>query len=114
MLRSTAKLAYRPGSRDKLTLESVVNHTLETPYEHMWSRRGYVQVRPDTSLARDGSMTITPRYGSWSALPVDSNSMAMNLADHTPTNDNTFGELTAAWVRQDSNSVVTLRGSAVA
>ena len=113
VLRSTAKLAYRPTPRDKLTLESSVNHTIETPYEHMWSRRGYVQVRPDTSYARDGSMRIVPRYGTWSALPVDSNSVAMNLADHTPTNDNTFRQLTAAWVRQDSNSVLTLRGSAV-
>ena len=37
--------------RNKLTFETINNRTITTPYNHMWSRRGYVQVLYDTTRA---------------------------------------------------------------
>lgn len=89
------KLAWQPSEMHKLTLEGIANRTRATPYVHSWSRRGYVQVTRDTTAGSAGA--AVPRYGSWSGVPVDSTYMPVNLADHVPTIDDRFGQLTAAW-----------------
>ena len=112
--RTSAKLAYTASDRDKLTFDTILNRTIVTPYEHMWSREGWVQVRPDTVRATDGSATIVPRYGTWASQPADSTYVPMNLANRTPTDDDRFRQLTAAWTRQVSGvTVLTTRLSAV-
>jgi len=88
------KLAWKPSTRHALTLEGIANRSLSTPYVHSWSRSGFVQVTHDTSLS-DGQ--VVARYGSWSPHAVDSNSVAMNMADHVPTLDDRYRQWTAAW-----------------
>lgn len=57
------KLAYRANPRNKVTFETINNRTISTPYNHMWSRRGYVQVLYDTTRAIGQPDRLTPRYG---------------------------------------------------
>jgi len=90
------KLAWTLPGRHKLTLEGLANRTVTTPYVHSWSRRGFVQVTHDTTEG-PGGVTITPRYGAWSAVPVDSSSRPINMADHVPTLDDRFRQVTLAW-----------------
>jgi outer membrane receptor protein involved in Fe transport len=90
------KLAWTPSWAHKLTLEGLGTRSISTPYVHSWSRRGYVQVMRDTSAAGDG-VPGALRYGAWSAVPLDSTSVPMNMADHVPTRDDRFGQVTAAW-----------------
>jgi outer membrane receptor for ferrienterochelin and colicin len=101
-----AKLAWKlPGSR-KLTLEAVQNRALSTPYNHMWSRRGFVSVTSDTT--DDGR--LVPRYGRWSAFAEDSTFQYQNLADHVPTTDARFAHLKAIWTQAlSSNDVLSVR-----
>ncbi len=99
-IKTSVKLAYRPSVTDKLTLESIVNRTIETPYDHMWSRKGFVQLRYDTVTVAGRGVELVPRYGSWSELPLDSTSVPMNLSDHTPTADDRFRQITGVWLHQ--------------
>ena len=80
-----------------VTLETIVNRSSATPYNHMWSRKGYVSVRHDTVTAPDGTPRTAPVYGSWSFFPEDSTYEYQNLADHVPTNDTQFDQLKAVW-----------------
>src|SRR5262249_21390207 len=75
-IRTSAKLAWRATPRDKVTFESIFNHSIVTPYEHMWSRSGFVQVRLDTVRASGQPDRYLARYGAWSALPLDSTYVA--------------------------------------
>ena len=88
------KLAWHPSTRHAFTLEEIANRSIRTPYIHSWSRKGYVEVTGDTSLS-DGS--VVRRYGSWSAHPVDANSVPINMADHVPTVDDRYRQWTASW-----------------
>ena len=88
------KLAWSPSAANHFTFEAIANRSIRTPYVHSWSRSGFVQVTVDTSL---GNGQVTPRYGSWSANAVDSSSVAMNMADHVPTLDDRYRQLTASW-----------------
>ena len=90
------KLAWAPSPSHKLTFEAIANRSLRTPYVHAWSRRGFVQVTYDTTGVPAGRPPV-PRYGSWSPIPVDSTSVAMNMADHVPTLDDRYRQLTLAW-----------------
>ena len=65
-INSNFKLAYRVNPKNKVTFETINNHTLSTQYSHMWSRAGYVQVLYDTTRTtmRGGMFFETP------ALPV--------------------------------------------
>ncbi len=100
------KLAYRLNPRNKITFETINNHTISTPYIHEWSRRGYVAVSYDTTRQVEGGMTLTPRYGSWAATPQDSTYQYVNLADHVPTLDDRFQQFTAVWTNQLSDKSV--------
>ena len=110
------KLAFTPRTHGitthKFWLEGLGYRGLVTPYIHAWSRRGFVQVVADTSA--DGSAR-PPRYGSWSAVRVDSTYQSMNLADHVPTLDDRFRQLTASWRwTHDSTWVVNARLARIA
>ncbi|MBI1796779.1 MAG: carboxypeptidase regulatory-like domain-containing protein [Candidatus Eisenbacteria bacterium] len=103
------KLAYRASAKQKFTFETVNNRTLATPYNHLWSRQGFVKVTYDTLASG-----ITPRYGTWSATKDDSTYQAQNLPDHVPTTDNSFQQFTGVWTNQLSDkSVWTTRVSSV-
>ena len=101
------KLAYRLNSRNKVTLETIQNRSISTPYNHMWSRQGFVQVTFDT--------TVTPYrriYGTWSGTKTDSTYEAVNMPDRVPTLDDRYRQLTAVWTSQISDkSVFTARMS---
>jgi outer membrane receptor protein involved in Fe transport len=108
------KLAYRPSSRHKLTLEAINNRTINTPYNHMWSRKGYVSVTYDTVRTVGLPMQLRPRYGTWSALPEDSTYVPMNMPDHVPTTDDRYRSFTGVWTNIISDkSVLTTRMSAL-
>jgi outer membrane receptor protein involved in Fe transport len=107
-INTNFKLAYRLNPKNKVTLETIMNRSVNTPYNHMWSRQGYVKVSYDT--------TVTPNrkiYGTWAATKVDSTYEAQNLPDHYPTLDDKYQQVTAVWTNQISDkSVLTARASA--
>lgn len=105
-LRSSLKLAWKPGAAHKLTLEQIANRTLDTPYNHMWSRSGWVQVTRDTLRTAGRPDAYVPKYGRWSETPLDGTYRPINLADHVPTLDDRFRQVTGAWIWQLSDSRV--------
>jgi outer membrane receptor protein involved in Fe transport len=109
-INTNLKLAYKPSTTDKFTFETVNNRNLNTPYVHMWSRKGFVQVREDTVRTAGQPDTYTPRYGTWSATRDDSTFQPMNMPDHVPTLDDRFQQFSGVWTRQfDSSTVLTAR-----
>ncbi len=100
------KLAYRMNPRNKVTFETINNRTINTPYNHMWSRTGWVQVLYDTTHTIGQPDKLTPRYGSWAGNQVDSTYVPMNLADHVPTLDDRFQQFTVVWKDQLSDKSV--------
>ncbi len=106
------KLAWRLNPKNKLTLETINNRTVNTPYNHMWSRQGYVAVTYDTVRVAGQPETYTPRYGSWTFAPLDSTKeyLPVNMPDHTPTLDSRFNQQTFVWTNQlNDKSVWTTR-----
>jgi outer membrane receptor protein involved in Fe transport len=101
LINTNLKFAYRANPRHKFTFETVNNHTIDTPYNHLWSREGYVQVRNDTLNG-----VVTPRYGNWSATQDDSTYVHMNMPDHTPTTDDRYHQLLGVWTNQVSDRSV--------
>ncbi len=113
-INMNAKLAYRPTSRQKVTFEAINNHTINTPYNHMWSRQGYVKVTYDTLHTSGQPDSYTPRYGTWSAIQEDSSFVPMNMPDHVSTTDDTYQQFGAVWTNQISGkSVWTTRLSSI-
>lgn len=112
-VNASLKLAWKPGGRDKFTFEMLDHRSLDTPYDHMWSRAGWVQVGWDTVAGRNGAPpALAPRYGSWSPVPVDSTWLPAKLADHVPTLDDRFRQMTGVWIRTfGTHSVWTSRAS---
>ena len=113
-VHTNLKLAWTPGGtgRRKLTLENIRNHDVVTPYSHLWSRKGYVQVTTTTDTTEAGEVVTIPRYGPWSAFPEDSTYVAQNLADHVPTRDVGFDQWKAVWTQSiDTVNVWTARVS---
>jgi len=109
-INSNFKLAYRANPRNKITFETINNHTIDTPYNHMWSRKGFVQVTYDTIRAIGQPNRYTPVYGTWSPFQVDSSYQAQNLPDHFPTTDQVYRQYTAVWTNTISDkSVMTAR-----
>ncbi|MBI1799263.1 MAG: TonB-dependent receptor [Candidatus Eisenbacteria bacterium] len=109
-INTNFKLAYRVNPRNKLTFETIHNHTIATRYDHMWSRKGFVQLTYDTTRAVGQPDHYTPRYGTWSPFQVDSSYQAMNLPDHVPTTDDRYTQYTGVWTNTLSDkSVLTTR-----
>ncbi|MGH7726077.1 MAG: TonB-dependent receptor [Candidatus Eiseniibacteriota bacterium] len=106
------KLAWKPSLARKITFEVLRNRGLETPYEHMWSRKGYVQVTEEPVENSDGTTSLVRTFGRWSFFQEDSTFQYMNMADHVQTFDTRFAQEKLVW--QDSPSkldVVTVRVS---
>jgi outer membrane receptor protein involved in Fe transport len=99
-VNTNLKLAYRPNTKHKITFETINNRTINTPYNHMWSRQGYVKV------TRDTIPPFTERYGGWSFLPEDSTFVPVNMADHVPTTDDRYRQFTSVWTNQLSDKSV--------
>lgn len=113
-INTNFKLAYRPNPKNKVTFETINNRTISTPYNHMWSRRGYVQVLYDTTRAVGQPDKLTPKYGTWSTVRLDSTYQFVNMPDHMPTTDDRFQQFTAVWQNQLSDkSVWTTRASSL-
>jgi outer membrane receptor protein involved in Fe transport len=113
-INTNFKLAYRPNPRNKVTFETINNRTITTPYNHMWSRRGFVQVLYDTARTVGQPDRLTPRYGTWSTTRVDSTYQLVNMPDHMPTLDDRFQQFTTVWQNQLSDkSVWTTRVSSL-
>jgi len=100
------KLAYRVNPRNKLTFETINNRTVNTPYDHMWSREGYVQVLYDTTRVVGQPDTYRPRYGTWSPTQKDSSYQFVNMPDHVATTDDRFNQETFVWTDQISDKAV--------
>jgi outer membrane receptor protein involved in Fe transport len=100
------KLAYRVNPRNKLTFETINNRTVNTPYDHMWSRQGYVQVSYDTTRVAGQPDTYRPRYGTWSPTQKDSTFQYVNMPDHVATTDDRFNQQTFVWTDQISDKAV--------
>lgn len=105
-INTNLKLAYRVNPRNKVTFETINNHTINTPYNHMWSREGFVKVTYDTTRTPGQPDTYRPRYGTWSFTQEDSSYIPMNLPDHVPTLDDRYRQYTAVWTSQLSDKTV--------
>ena len=111
-INTNLKFAYRPNPKNKLTVETINNRNVDTPYNFMWSRQGFVKVTFDTVRVFGQADTYRPRYGTWSSLQLDSTFQAINMPDHVPTNDTRFRGVTTVWTNQLSDkSVWSTRGS---
>lgn len=109
VVNTNLKLAYEPVSSQKVTLEVIDNRSVQSPYEHMWSRQGFVRMILD-STRRDGRTIVTPRFGGWSATRRDDRDVYVNLPDHVPQVDNRFRQIIGAWTHQlSSNTVLSSR-----
>ena len=75
-----------------------------TPYNHLWSRQGYVKVTYDTLPGNPPR--INPRYGTWSGTKDDSTFVAQNLPDHVQTTDDKYQQFTGVWTNQVSDKSV--------
>lgn len=105
-INTNFKLAYRMNPRNKVTFETINNRTISTPYDHEWSRKGYVSVTYDTTRNADGTFKLNPRYGTWSQVPTDTTFQFVNMADHVPTLDDRFQQFTTVWTNQLSDKSV--------
>jgi outer membrane receptor protein involved in Fe transport len=105
-INTNFKLAYRISPKNKVTFETVNNHSIDTPYNHMWSRKGFVQVTLDTVRTAGQPDRYNPHYGTWAATRVDSTYQPMNMADHVPTLDDRYHQITAVWTNQISDKTV--------
>lgn len=111
-INTNFKLAYRANPKNKITLETINNRSIDTPFNYMWSRQGYVSVTYDTVRVPGRPNAYNPRYGTWSFTKEDSTFQPMNMPDHVPTTDTKYRALTSVWTDQISDKTVwTTRGS---
>lgn len=113
-VNTNLKFAYRLNPRHKVTFETINNRSVNTPYNHMWSRQGFVKVDYDTARTVGQPDRLTPRYGTWSEVRLDSTYQAVNLPDHIATREDRFQQFTGVWTNQLSDkSVWTTRVSSL-
>jgi outer membrane receptor for ferrienterochelin and colicin len=91
----SSKLTWKVSPNQKLNLELIRNASLNGRYQNRWNRKGFVQVRSDSTAPTDGS--ITQRYGTWAYYPVDSTYVPMNTADHLPVRDEDYQQVALTW-----------------
>jgi hypothetical protein len=84
----------------------LLNRDVTTPYAHMWSRKGWVQVTTAIDTTASGDVRPIDRYGRWSYFREDSTFVFQNLADRVPTVDNRFEQLKAVWTHAASSKDV--------
>lgn len=113
-INTNFKLAYRINTKNKVTFETINNRTINTPFNYMWSRRGFVQEFYDTVRAVGVPDKLQKRYGSWASTKLDSTYQPMNMPDHLPTLDDRYQQFTVVWTNQLSDkSVWTARVSSL-
>ena len=100
----SSKLTWKVSPDQKLNLELIRNASLTGRYHNRWNRKGFVQVRPDSTAPTDGS--ITQRYGTWAYYQVDSTYLPMNTADHLPVNDEDYQQVALTWRHTVGNGAV--------
>src|SRR5258706_208436 len=105
-INTNFKLSYRVNASNKVTFETINNRSINTPYNHQWSRQGFVKVTYDTVRAVGQPDTYTPRYGTWSPTKTDSTFQPVNMPDHVPTTDDRFNQETFVWTNQLSDKSV--------
>ena len=105
-INTNFKLSYRVNARNKVTFETINNRSINTPYNHQWSRQGFVKVTYDTVRAVGQPDTYNPRYGTWSPSKTDSTFQPVNMPDHVPTTDDRFNQETFVWTNQLSDKSV--------
>lgn len=91
----SSKLTYNVSPNQKLNLEVIQNHSIDSRYHNRWNRNGYVQVSQDSTAPTDG--TVFRRYGAWAYYPVDSSFIPMNTADHLPVVDASYQQFGLTW-----------------
>jgi outer membrane receptor for ferrienterochelin and colicin len=91
-----AKLAWRPQSTFKLTLELLRNIRRYDNYEHPWSRVGYVETQTDTV---EDSGEIVTRYGRFSEEQEGPNWIYFNGPEHTPNYSDESSIYKAVWTQ---------------
>jgi outer membrane receptor protein involved in Fe transport len=110
-INTNLKLAYTMSPRHKLTFEVINNRSERTPYNHMWSREGFVEVNYDTTY-ENGEMRLNERFGRWSFFEEDSTFRYVNMADHIPTVNNKFLQMRSVWTHSlSSTDVYTIRAA---
>ena len=109
-INTNAKLAFKLEPTEKLTFEVIINRAINTRYNHMWSRKGYVSVTYDTTSSPNGDPVYIPVYGKWSFFQEDTTYQYQNLADQVPTTDTRFTQLKSVWTHSLSpKDVYTIR-----
>jgi outer membrane receptor protein involved in Fe transport len=106
LINTNLKFAYRINPANKVTFETINNRSIDTPYNHMWSREGFVKVTYDTVRTVGQPDQYNPRYGTWSPTKTDSTFQPVNLPDHVPTEDDRFNSETVVWTNQLSDKSV--------
>jgi outer membrane receptor protein involved in Fe transport len=107
-VNTNLKLAWS-DSANKFTAETINNRAIRTPYNHMWSRQGYVKVTYDTIRAVGQPDAYSARYGTWSPTRIDDSYQPMNLPDHLPTVDDRYSQQTLMWTHTTRATAWTTR-----
>ena len=91
----SSKLTWKVSSDQKLNVELIRNASTNSRFHNRWNRKGFVQMRADSTAPTDGS--ITQRFGTWAYYPVDSTYVPMNTADHLPVTDEDYQQVALTW-----------------
>ncbi len=91
----SSKITYKVTPNAKLNTEMILNRSSRSPFHNRWNRKGFVQVRYDSTSPTDGS--IAQRYGAWAYYQVDNSFQASNTAQHLPVTDEDYTQLALTW-----------------
>jgi hypothetical protein len=91
----SSKLTYKVTPNAKLNTELILNRSSRSPYHNRWNRKGFVQVRYDSTAPTDG--TIAARYGTWAYYQVDPSFQESNTAQHLPVTDEDYTSVAFTW-----------------
>ena len=91
----SSKITYKVTPNAKLNTELILNRSSRSPFHNRWNRKGFVQVRYDSTSPTDGS--IAQRYGAWAYYQVDNSFQASNTAQHLPVTDEDYTQLALTW-----------------
>ena len=106
----SSKLTYKVTPNAKLNTELILNRSSRSPYHNRWNRKGFVQVRYDSTAPTDGS--IAQRYGTWAYYQVDPSFVPSNTAQHLPVTDEDYTSLAFTWRQTLSpGTIYNLRAS---
>jgi len=106
----SSKVTYKVTPNAKLNTELILNRSSRSPFHNRWNRKGFVQVRYDSTAPTDGSVAM--RYGTWAYYQVDPSFLPSNTAQHLPVTDEDYSSLALTW-RQTlaAGTIYNLRAS---